>query len=800
MDISFDPNCQDPAQAPHGEPAPGTYAKPYALDHALAYAKLGLPVLPLKPGTKAPATTHGFKDATTNLDTIHRWYKELPDAGVGIFPGPLPLVILDVDDKEGKPGIHELEELERQHGPLPPTLVQRTPSGRGFHLFFILPDGTSLRNASPWTGIDVRASAGYVAAEPTRIRLDDGTERHYSFQDWDILAGKPPVVAKAPEWLLNLLVVANANTASDHVEEGDAEQREQVTPQQVTELRSALNSLNADEYNAWVNTGLALKSLGNTGRGLWMTWSQQSQSKFDPHEASKKWASFKPERTGYAAVFKAAQGCGWINPASKVAYLQPSFAAAEPVAFAPFTAADLKDMKFEPIRWCVMDILPEGTFLLSAKPKIGKSWLALQIALAIALIGYVLGKTVEMGSVLVLALEDNKRRLQSRLNSLQAFFIGTPDALKRLHLQTEWPRAHEGGVEAIEAWLQVNPDARLVVIDTLARFRQPGGSKGSLYEHDYQALVPLKTLSDKYRVTILIITHNRKMEADDPLDVVSGTLGLSGSADGVLVIERPRHSNKATLHVSGRDIENEGAFAISFNRTLCMWEMVGDAVEVTKSPERDEILLIFKKEQRPLRRKDVVELSGRLNGTVGRLLAEMVAAGNLESQKRGLYQLPGTSSAPAEDGETEEQGEQGEQSEQGGDDDQGLSRGEVVKGEQAGAAALTAVDPAEMPTELHPQKITRKSRTAATKRAKKANESNDAKKATGASSSRATNKRSKSKMAASTTKAPKDKAVATAAPKPARSSGGGAKAAASRKTSTAKKKPARTTVAKGNGG
>ena len=122
-----------------------------------------------------------------------------------------------------------------------------------------------------------------------------------------------------------------------------------------------------------------------------------------------------------------------------------------------FSAADLQHREFPPIKWIVPDVLPEGLTLLAGKPKLGKSWLALDMALAVAGGGSVLGRECDPGAVLYLALEDNQRRLQRRLQRLEPHF----DWPAGLEFQTQWPRLDAGGEKNIRAWLSAGGVERM---------------------------------------------------------------------------------------------------------------------------------------------------------------------------------------------------------------------------------------------------------------------------------------------------------------------------------------------------
>src|SRR5215218_5907467 len=168
---------------------------------------------------------------------------------------------------------------------------------------------------------------------------------------------------------------------------------------------------------------------------------------------------------------------------------------------ATMTAAELMAKEFEPTRWVIPDVLPEGLSLLVGKPKKGKSWMALGMCEAVALGGVALGtKRVEQGDALYLGLEDNEKRLKKRL---QKILNGTSPP-ERMHLHTEWPRLDEGGAEALDAWLKEYPETRLVVVDTLAKIRKPARGQ-NIYTEDYSALEELLPLASKHQVAVVVV-------------------------------------------------------------------------------------------------------------------------------------------------------------------------------------------------------------------------------------------------------------------------------------------------------
>jgi len=278
-------------------------------------------------------------------------------------------------------------------------------------------------------------------------------------------------------------------------------------------------------------------------------------------------------------------------------------------------------------------VLPEGLSLLVGKPKKGKSWMGLGMCEAVAAGGVAFGtRRVEQGDTLYLALEDNHKRLQKRLKKV----LGGAPAPDRMHLHVEWPRLDEGGAELLDEWLTDHPGARLVVIDTLAKIRQP--ARGSnVYAEDYAALEKLLPLASKHGVAIVVVHHLRKMAASDPVDEISSSTGLTAGVDGFLILRRTPGSKGPTLYVDGRDIEEPTEYALHWSHNTATWTIEGDAEEVHLSKERGDILLTLNRSPAPLTPKEVSDVMPGKYNNVKYLMWTMLGDGQLVKDDKGRY-------------------------------------------------------------------------------------------------------------------------------------------------------------------
>ncbi len=223
-------------------------------------------------------------------------------------------------------------------------------------------------------------------------------------------------------------------------------------------------------------------------------------------------------------------------------------------------------------------LLYRGTYLFVGSPKIGKSFLMAQLAYHVSTGTKLWGFDVRQGKVLYLALEDDYPRLQKRLYRM----FGTAEN-EKLFFSVTAHRLGSGLDEQIDGFLQKHPDTSLVIIDTLQKVREVGGENYS-YANDYQIITKLKGFTDRHNICMLIVHHTRKQTADDKFDMISGTNGLLGAADGGFVLSKDkRTSNNATLEVSGRDQQDQRVYLKKNTETL-VWEFDKIETELWKAP------------------------------------------------------------------------------------------------------------------------------------------------------------------------------------------------------------------------
>ena len=244
----------------------------------------------------------------------------------------------------------------------------------------------------------------------------------------------------------------------------------------------------------------------------------------------------------------------------------------------------LMSQPLTPLNFVVDTLLSQGLHILAGSPKVGKSWLALWLAVTVAKGESVWGMGVKQGTTLYLCLEDSTLRIQNRL------FEITEDAPANVHFSTNSDTLGKGLEEQLCAFLSEHPDTVLVIIDTLQMIR--GTNYDNTYANDYRDLSVLKHIADTHGIAILLIHHLRKELADDVFSRISGTTAISGAVDSSFaLVEDKRGSGKATLSCTGRDIPYR-ELALEFDGEDHVWKLLSDDCEQTKQPNARILFLL----------------------------------------------------------------------------------------------------------------------------------------------------------------------------------------------------------------
>ncbi len=273
------------------------------------------------------------------------------------------------------------------------------------------------------------------------------------------------------------------------------------------------------------------------------------------------------------------------------------------------SALDLQKAELPPVEYLIEDILPQGTSILTAASKIGKSWLVLDMGLKIAAGERFFNKKTKQTGVLYLALEDSYTRLQDRMNKV----LNDNPPPENFYFLTEVPNLENDLLAELEAILTKYPEIKLIIIDTLQKIRGQALLRESAYQQDYREMGMIKKFADKHRISIFLVHHNRKLVDDsDPFNMISGTNGIMGSADTIFVItKKSRNDKKAVLHITGRDVlQND--IVICFNEITSRWDIIGYKEKINREEyERNPIVRTV---------RELLKLKGTWEGTASMLI------------------------------------------------------------------------------------------------------------------------------------------------------------------------------------
>ena len=248
-------------------------------------------------------------------------------------------------------------------------------------------------------------------------------------------------------------------------------------------------------------------------------------------------------------------------------------------AYMPTVTLNQLFEKVFPSRPPIIDgLLHTGTYLLAGASKVGKSFLVAQIAYHVSTGQPLWDNPVRKGTVLYLALEDDYRRLQERMSRM----FGV-EGNENLFFSTCAKTIGNGLDEQIELFIQEHPNTNLIIIDTLQKVREASGETYS-YASDYEVIGQLKKLADAKGICVLIVHHTRKQPAGDKFEMISGTTGLLGCADGAFLLQKERRTDlNATLEIVGRDQPDQRLYLMRDAEKL-LWQLDHAETEPWKRP------------------------------------------------------------------------------------------------------------------------------------------------------------------------------------------------------------------------
>jgi hypothetical protein len=573
------------------------------LEAALRYARLGLAVIPLH--GKRPFFQDWPDKATSDRTRIERWWTQEPEANVGIATGRKSnLFVVDIDVRGG--GQDSVEEWIHDHGQLPETWTDLTGGG-GTHLFFRYPSFSVKNFTALCPGIDIRGDGGQVVAPPS---IHPDTHNEYS---WDGMAElEDQQLAEAPLWLLELLKPKDVVPSG---KKGVA----QVDVRIPTGTR----------HKTLLSMAGFLRRMGLTAEEIYPSLWAVNQARCDEPEPQGTIRAIADGvmryQPGDQNLFKVSTQLWRMTRA--VEYDR----ARERDAMTPIDGLSMVRQNFSSPKCIIEDLLYTGLTIVAGRPKSGKSWLALQIAINVGTGTPFMGmRTIARpGRVAFWALEESPERTSGRLKRLT---VEMPE-LQHLEFLYQAPPLLAGGLAVLDRHIAgVKPE--LVIIDTLLAIVQ-SGEKRDVMRQDYKEIDVLRRLAIKHDCAILLVHHLSKREGGAGLDNVAGSTGVTAAADAVWTMKR--QADRVTLlEITGREIE-EQTFAMKLDLIGGIgWYPVAEGEEADMTMERMEILE-YLREEGPTKPKKIADELGKNRGAVRNLLRKMVESGSVVKNMSAEY-------------------------------------------------------------------------------------------------------------------------------------------------------------------
>lgn len=532
------------------------------LEAAIEYVtKFGWSVFPVKPDKK-PYTPNGCKDAKKDLGAINAWWKKWPDALVGVATGSASNLIVideDIDEDKGLNGYHEVLRWEKEHEPLPETVQSITGRG-GYHLFYHYTGSDIGNRAGVLDGVDVRGEGGYIIAPPSKH--PNGNEYQWEYSPDDIKIADLNDTVRA-------FVTIGKNADGDHFNLPDMI-KDGVRNDTLFKLASSLQAKGIPDEGI-------LATLQSVNKTNCETPLQDDELKRILRSVTKfeKGEVVKPKE----------------KPKRKLRKLKTAEGLME------------KDIPEPQVFVGVGDELPflvEGTCILSAKPKLGKSWFALALCIAISNGEDFLGYKTQKKSVLYLDLETSEPIQKKRLLKV---LKGKP-VPTNFYLETETDALDHGLLDQLEYYIKQDNDLGVIVFDVFQMIRSAAKNfKESEYDHAYRDITPLNEFAQRNHVSIILVCHDRKtVDPDDPFSNILGSTGLQGAVSQMIVMYRKHKGDPIHISTKGKTID--GVIDMNVQLDKAEWSKV----DYDPDDESNQLELEYQESQI---RKAVIEIAKR---------------------------------------------------------------------------------------------------------------------------------------------------------------------------------------------
>lgn len=551
------------------------------IDYAIEYASRGWAVFPLREKDKKPiAGSKGFKDATTDINKIREWWSKNPNYNIGIATGQVSkgLIVIDLDVDDDKNGLESLNDWQIENGCFPQSW--QTVTGRGgTHLLFTS-DKPVRSHVGCLKGVDVRAEGGYIVAPPSIHPNGNRYEWEWYKGDCELL----PIDETVEFFLAG--GYAGSNTSTQHFE-----------------MPEVVNK--GGRNDMLFRMACSMQSKGLSDQAIIAAVEEENRTKCNPPLSDTEVrqilssALSKLKGNSTTGTYSQPMNKEQPKPQKNIRKLK--------------RASELMKKELEEPTVYVgvgeeIPLLVEGTCILSAKPKLGKSWLVLAMCLAISKGEDFLGYKTRKCSTLYLDLETSEQLQQKRIKKA----LNGSDIPENFYLDTETDSLDNGFVQQIEAYLKEDPEIGVVVIDVFQIIRSSAkNTKENEYEHAYRDITPLNELAKKHHLSIILVCHDRKMvDLDDPFANILGSTGLQGAVAQMMVMFRPRKDLPIHLSIKGKTID--GIVDLNVALESGVWKSCGDI----STSEEDELLNEYMKS--PIRKAALyIAQEGWNNGRCG---------------------------------------------------------------------------------------------------------------------------------------------------------------------------------------